>query len=71
MASNMWKNCLKNIESDNNKVLYEILLDFFLQRNVTYFLNKPRINLVCFRSHGILHVGCPRALLLYECQMNL
>jgi len=30
MAANMWKNILKNVESDNNKVLYETLLDFFL-----------------------------------------
>jgi len=39
MAANMWKNSMKNVESDNNKILYEILLDF-LQRNGTYFLNK-------------------------------
>jgi len=25
MAANMWKNSLKNVESDNNKILYEIL----------------------------------------------
>jgi len=43
MAANMWKNSLKNVESDNNKILYETLFDFFLQRNGTYFLNKPRI----------------------------
>ena len=42
MAANMWKNSLKNVESDNNKILYEILLDIFLQRNGTYCLNKPR-----------------------------
>jgi len=42
MAANLWKNSLKNVESDNNKILYETLLDF-LQRNGTYFLNKPRI----------------------------
>jgi len=42
MAENMWKNSLKNIEFDNNKILYETLFDFFLQRNGTYFLNKPR-----------------------------
>ena len=42
MAANLWKNSLKNVESDN-KILYETLLDFFLQRNGTYFLNKPRI----------------------------
>ena len=43
MAANMWKNSLKNVESDNNKILYETLLIFFLQQNDTYFLNKPRI----------------------------
>jgi hypothetical protein len=42
MVANMWKNSLKNVESDNNKILYETLLDFFSQRNSTYFLNKPR-----------------------------
>jgi len=39
MAANMWKNSLKNVESDNIKILYETLFDF-LQRNGTYFLNK-------------------------------
>jgi len=29
MAVNMWKNSLKIVESDNNKILYETLLDFF------------------------------------------
>ena len=43
IAANMWKNSLKNVESDNNKILYENVLEFFLQRNGTYFLNKPRI----------------------------
>ena len=28
IAANMWKNSLKNAESDNNKILYKILLDF-------------------------------------------
>jgi len=41
MAANVWKNSLKNVESDNNKILYETLLDF-LQRNGTYCLNKRR-----------------------------
>jgi len=44
MAANTWKNSLKNVESDNSKILYETLIDFFLQRNGTYFLNKPRTN---------------------------
>ena len=40
MAANMWKSSLKNVESDDDKILYETLLDFVLQRN---FVNKPRI----------------------------
>jgi len=43
MAANMWKNSLNNVESKNNKILYETLLDIFLRREGTYFLNKPRI----------------------------
>jgi len=43
MAANMWKNSFKNVESDNNKILYENLLNFFLQQNGIYFLNKPHI----------------------------
>ena len=43
MAANMWENSLKNAEFDNNNILYETLLDFVLQRNGTYFLNKTRI----------------------------
>jgi hypothetical protein len=43
MAANMLKNSLKNVESDNNKILYETLLDYVLQQNGTYFLNTPRI----------------------------
>ena len=33
MAANMWKNSLKNVESDN-KILYETLLDFFYSETV-------------------------------------
>jgi len=29
MAAIMWKNSLKNVESDNNKMLYETLFDLF------------------------------------------
>ena len=32
MAVDMWKNSLKNVESDNNKILYETLLSFFFNR---------------------------------------
>jgi len=34
MAANMWKNSLKNVESDNNKILYKTLLDFFYSETV-------------------------------------
>jgi len=34
MAANVWKNSLKNVESDNNKILYEILIDFFYSETV-------------------------------------
>ena len=34
MAANMWKNSLKNVESDNNKILYENLIDFFYSETV-------------------------------------
>jgi len=44
MAANMWENSFKNVESDNNKMLYETILDF-LQRNGTYFLNKIRVSM--------------------------
>ena len=37
MAANMWKNSLKNVESDNNKMLYETLLDFFYSEKVLTF----------------------------------
>ena len=37
MAANMWKNSLKNAESDNNKILYETLLDFFHNEAVLTF----------------------------------
>jgi hypothetical protein len=33
MAANIWKNSLKNVESDNKKILYETPLGIFLQRN--------------------------------------
>jgi len=37
MVANMWKNSLKNAESDNNKILYETLLDFFYSEMVLTF----------------------------------
>ena len=37
MAANMLKNSLKNVESDNNKILYETLLNFFCSETVLAF----------------------------------
>jgi len=34
MVENMWKNSLKNVESDNNTILYETLLDLFYSETV-------------------------------------
>jgi len=39
MAANMWKNSLKNVKSDNNKILYETLLDLFF-RAERYLLSE-------------------------------
>jgi len=36
MAANMWKNSLKNVESDNNNILYENLLDFYSETVLTF-----------------------------------
>jgi len=55
MVANMWKNSLKNVESDNNKILYENLLDLFLQQNGTYFLNKSRSIRVARRCRHLWH----------------
>jgi len=38
MAANMWKNSLKNVESNNNKILYGILIDFFTAKR--YLLSE-------------------------------
>jgi len=37
MAANMWKNSFKNAESENNKILYENLVDFFYSETVLTF----------------------------------
>ena len=46
----MWKNSLKNVEPDNNKILYETLLDFFTAKRY-YFLNKPRNNVITVNTY--------------------
>jgi len=38
MAANMWKNSFTNVESDNNNILYETLLDFFTAKR--YLLSE-------------------------------
>jgi len=38
VAANMWKNSLKNAESDNNKILYETLFDYFTAKQ--YLLSE-------------------------------
>ena len=70
MVMNMWKNSLKNVESDNNKILYETLLSFFLQRNGTYCLNKPRRTLqTCFPNADFW--SCNWCHKHYHCWNNL
>jgi len=34
MTANMWKNSSKNLESDNNKILYVTLILFFYSETV-------------------------------------
>ena len=34
MAANMWKKSLKNVDSDNNEILYETSLEFFYSETV-------------------------------------
>jgi len=36
MAANMWRNSLKNVESDSNKILHETLLDFYSETVLTF-----------------------------------
>ena len=55
MGANMWKNSLKSAESDNNKILYETLLDFFFYSETVLTL---RINLV-YTIHYILQAASP------------
>jgi len=37
MGANMWKNSLRNVKSDNNKILYETLVNFFYSETVLTF----------------------------------
>jgi len=53
MTANMWKNSLKNVESDSNKILYEILFDFFLYSETVLTF---RISLVHTHTHTHIYV---------------
>jgi len=37
MAANIWKNGLKDVEADNNKILYKTLLDIYYSETVLTF----------------------------------
>jgi len=37
VAVNMWKNSFKIVESDNNKILYETLIEFFYSETLLTF----------------------------------
>jgi hypothetical protein len=56
MAANMWENSLKNVKSDNNKILYETLLDFFTAKRYLF--------VVCFGGGAYQH--CSHEGLLYS-----
>ena len=43
MAANMWQNSLKYVESDNNKILYETLLDFFTAKRYLFSESSCKI----------------------------
>ena len=57
VAANMWKNSLKNVESDNNKILYETLIDFFYSETVlTFRIRLVLTRIFLFYYHGLC---CP------------
>ena len=62
----MWENSLKDVESDNNKILYETLLDLFLQRNGTDCLNKHRRAFTSF-----VKIGAVKNLTLFSNQISV
>jgi len=63
MAASKWKNSLKNVESDNNKILHETLLDFFYSEMVLTFwisleFSETFLNISSFET-SVNHT-CPR-----------
>ena len=58
MAANMWKNSLKNVESDKNKILYEILLFFFYNETVlTFWISLVQVAKECCSHSPAMIVG--------------
>ena len=53
----MWKNSLKYVESDNNKISKDTVLNF-LQRNGTYIMNKPLIIIMELQNLLITKLAC-------------
>ena len=43
MAANMWENSLTNVESDNNNILYETLLDFYSETVLTVRISLSQL----------------------------
>jgi len=44
MAANMWKNNLKNVECDNNKIIYENLLEIFFYSETVFTFSTSLIH---------------------------
>jgi len=65
IVENMWKNSLKNVESDNDKILYEILLNFSYSETVLTFL----ISLACssFCLHLQINAFTRASLIIRHC----
>ena len=59
MAANMWKNSLKNVESDNNKILHETLFVYFFTAK-RYLLSEQASYI--HKLHVAPSVGCPKPL---------
>ena len=56
------ENSLKNVESDNNKILYKTLLDFFYSKTVLTF----RISLIILQICSLCYVNLCNKLLDYN-----
>ena len=57
MAANMWKNSLKNVESDNSKILYGTLLNFFFYSEMVLTFSIILIEL--FKPASLMQTSGP------------